>query len=44
MMNKFIKEIFFEKFFANYNDAVLGNIELWFNEIKDSYYVIAVNN
>ncbi len=33
-----------EKFFANYNGAMVGNGELWFNEIKNNYYVIAVNN
>ncbi len=33
-----------DKFFANYNGAMTGNGELWFNEIKGKYYVIAINN
>ncbi len=33
-----------EKFFANYNGAMTGDGELWFNEIDHRYYVIAVNN
>ena len=33
-----------EKFFANYNGAMAGNGDLWFNEIDGNYYVITINN
>ncbi len=33
-----------DKFFVNYNGAMAGNGELWFNEVKGKYYVIAINN
>ena len=33
-----------DKFFANYNGAMTGDGELWFNDINGEYYVIAINN
>lgn len=33
-----------DKFFANYNGAMTGDGELWFNEINGHYFVITINN
>jgi hypothetical protein len=33
-----------EKFLKNYQGAMIGDGELWFNEIRGNYYLIAINN
>lgn len=33
-----------DKFFANYNGAMTGNGEVWFNEKDGNYFVITINN
>jgi hypothetical protein len=33
-----------EKFFANYNGAMVGKGDLWFSQVNNNFYVVTINN